>query len=251
MRHLLMRRILLFTLAVALLSVAPAAAQQEVSDTRGRVYTLIGGAVGDGQFIAAGAGAGIRLAPHLGLDLEFAHLADVGGADRPSLGYFSPGIPEGAVPFFGMDVFERPRQDVTTFLTKMVVEFPVADGRLFPYLAAGGGVGRVTARPGLGGGFMPWWLAADWIFNDSLPAPASGSDPGIDNADTADFFHHVTFPAFRRFLVTRTRSVARRRRRRSIVRGLGVGVDVRWLRVLLDYDHVDTAQVGLGVSYRF
>ena len=48
------------------------------------------------------------------------------------MGYFSPGIPEGAVPFFGMGVFERPRRDVTTFLTKMVVEFPVADGRLFP-----------------------------------------------------------------------------------------------------------------------
>ena len=246
-----MRRILLFTLAAALLSVASAAAQQEVPDTRGRVYTLIGGAFGDGQFIAAGAGAGIRLAPHLGLDLEFAHLADVGRVDRPGMGYFSPGIPEGAVPFFGMDVFERPRQDVTTFLTKMVVEFPVADGRLFPYLAAGGGVGRVTARPGAAGGFMPWWLAADWIFNDSLPAPASGSDPGIDNADTADFFHHVTFP---RFSDSSSLGLALSLGGGVDVRlwrGLGVGVDVRWLRVLLDYDHVDTAQVGLGVSYRF
>ena len=34
-------------------------------------------------------------------------------------------------------------------------------------------------------------------------------------------------------------------------RGLGVGVDVRWLRVLLNYDHVDTAQVSESVSYRF
>jgi hypothetical protein len=34
-------------------------------------------------------------------------------------------------------------------------------------------------------------------------------------------------------------------------RGLGVGVDIRWLRVLRAYDAVDTAQVAARASYRF
>ena len=163
-----MQRILLSALAAAVLTVAPAAAQQQAPDTRGRVYTLIAGAVGDGPFIAAGAGAGIRLTPHLGLDLELVHLSGVGGADRADMAYFSPGVPEGAIPFFGVSVFERSRRDLTTFLTKMVVEFPVADGRLFPYLAAGGGVGHVTAHSGAGDALIPW-VPLDSVFNDLRP----------------------------------------------------------------------------------
>ena len=34
-------------------------------------------------------------------------------------------------------------------------------------------------------------------------------------------------------------------------RGLGVGVDVRWLRILRSYDAFDAAQVTSRVSYRF
>ena len=245
-----MRRILLSTLGAAVLTVAPAAAQQEVSDTRGRVYTLIGGAFGDGPFIAAGAGAGIRLTPHLGLDLELVHLSGVGGAERADMGYFSPGILEGAIPFFGVGAVERPRRDVTTFLTRMVVEFPVADGRLFPYLAAGGGVGRVIARPGAGDGLIPWVLA-DSISNESSPAHASRSDPGIDNTDTVYFFDHMTFPRFGDSSALGLALSLGGGVDVRLWRGLGVGVDVRWLRVLLDYDHVDTAQVGVSVSYRF
>ena len=34
-------------------------------------------------------------------------------------------------------------------------------------------------------------------------------------------------------------------------RGLGVGIDVRWLRILRSFDALDTAQVTSRVSYRF
>ena len=34
-------------------------------------------------------------------------------------------------------------------------------------------------------------------------------------------------------------------------RGLGAGVDIRWLRILRDYDALDTAQVAARASYRF
>ena len=57
-----------------------AGAQQDVlPDTGGRVYGLIGGGFGDSKFVATGAGAGLRLTPHLGLDLELTHLS---GSDR-------------------------------------------------------------------------------------------------------------------------------------------------------------------------
>ena len=118
---------LLSTLGAAVLTVAPVAAQQEVPDTRGRVCTLIGGVFGDGPFISAGAGAGIRLIPHLGLDLELLHLSGVGGPDRADVAYFSTGILEGAIPFFGVGAFDRPRRDVTTFLTRLL---PSATARI-------------------------------------------------------------------------------------------------------------------------
>ena len=34
-------------------------------------------------------------------------------------------------------------------------------------------------------------------------------------------------------------------------RGFGIGVDIRWLRVLHSYDTLDTAQVAGRASYRF
>ena len=52
--------------------------QQDVPDTGGRVYGLVGGGFGDGRFVATGAGAGLRLTPHLGLDVELTHLSGRG-----------------------------------------------------------------------------------------------------------------------------------------------------------------------------
>ena len=246
-----MRRILLSTLPAFILATAPAAAQHNAPDTRGRVYALIGGGFGDGPFIATGAGAGIRLTPHLGLDLELVHLSGTDNADRADMVSAHPGgVLEGAIPFFSFGNFDRPRRDVTTFLTKLVVEFPVADGRLFPYLAAGGGVGRLTESFGAGDGLIPW-IPADSIVNEPSPVPASGSDPSIENSETAYFFDSVPFPVFGGYSELGLALSLGGGVDVRLWRGLGVGVDVRWLRVLLNYDHVDTAQVSGSVSYRF
>ncbi len=205
-----------------------AAAQPAVPETGGRVYGLVGGGFGDGRFVLSGAGAGLRLTRHLGLDVELTHLA-ASGATETALPWFGdiPGF--GDILGFGMDLagagtgasleahplspspfsFENRDRDVTAFLTKFTVEFPIAEGRLFPYLTGGGGVGRVTERASF-----------------FIPIPLERSELGL--------------------ALTLGGGVDVR-----LWRGLGVGVDIRWLRVLRAYDALDTAQVAARASYRF
>ena len=214
-----------------------AAAQPPVPDTGGRVYGLVGGGFGDGRFVLSGAGAGLRLTRHVGLDVELTHLAGDGGAAAPLLPplFDLPGfnILEGFGPDFGLDdamagadmptedfplppfpiSFESGDRNVTAFLTKFTVEFPIADGRLFPYLTGGGGVGRVTEHPSF---FIPI----------PLPLPIERSELGLALALGGGVDVRLW-------------------------RGLGVGVDIRWLRVLRDYGALDTAQVAARASYRF
>ena len=157
MRQALFPALAALALATGPAAAQPAAAQHEVPDGGGRVYGLVGGAFGDGWFMATGAGAGLRLTRHVGLDLELTHLTGgngaVGGApwfdgasvfsaaaslagadpdpeDYPPLGAIDGGL----FPFLR---FEDHGRDVTTFLTKLTVEFPIADGLLFPYLSGG------------------------------------------------------------------------------------------------------------------
>ena len=67
-----------------------------------------------------------------------------------------PALPIGFDPLFPSIRVEDQRRDVTTFLTRFTVEFPVANGRLFPYLTGGGGVGRVTDRFSIVVDPIPW-----------------------------------------------------------------------------------------------
>ena len=71
--------------AVLALVAAPAAAQQSF-DAGGLVYGSVGGGFGDGTFVATGAGVGLRLTPHLGLDVELTHLSGA-GSGMPTHGY--------------------------------------------------------------------------------------------------------------------------------------------------------------------
>ena len=224
---------------VIVMAAGSAAAQPAVPETGGRVYGLVGGGFGDGHAVASGAGAGIRLTRHLGLDVELTHLTardgaadtvfppwfgnvlrfDLGHAGPGHLdpghadpGHLDPGIPEfpADYPLLPFPVsFEDGGRDVTAFLTKFTVEFPIADGRLFPYLTGGGGVGRVTERAVF---FFPGLLDQTQL---GLALTLGG---GVDV---------------------------------RLWRGFGVGVDLRWLRVLHSYDTLDTAQVAARASYRF
>ena len=214
---------------VIVMAAGSAAAQPAVPETGGRVYGLVGGGFGNGHAVASGAGAGIRLTRHLGLDVELTHLAardgaadtffppwfgnvpwfDLGHADP---GHLDPGIPEfpADYPLLSFPIsFEDGGRDVTAFLTKFTVEFPIADGRLFPYLTGGGGVGRVTERAVF---FFPG------LFDQTELGLALTLGGGVDV---------------------------------RLWRGFGVGVDIRWLRVLHSYDTLDTAQVAARASYRF
>ncbi len=209
-----------------------AAAQPAVPETGGRVYGLAGGGFGDGPFVLSGAGAGLRLTRHVGLDVELTHLAGRSGRAEP-LRPFWFDTPEFGIPALDMDPaeagaasfaedfplhplplsFESGDRDVTAFLTKFTVEFPIADGRLFPYLTGGGGIGRVTERPSF---FIPIPLAIPIEHSELGLALTLGG--GVDV---------------------------------RLWRGLGVGVDIRWLRVLRGYGALDTAQVAARASYRF
>ena len=259
MTVLLMRKALLPATLVLALSPAPAAAQQDVPDTGGRVYGLVGGGFGDGTFIATGAGAGLRLTPHVGLDLELTHLSGRGGTvtRTPWFGAvstFSAAAasavaedypPTGVGGYVFPPIFEDRGRDVTTFLTKFTVEFPIADGRLFPYLTAGGGVGRVTERFAVIFDPIPWMAGLDHGQSTAhAEAPA--------DADGSMYFGGIgIFPAPNAYSELGLALVLGGGVDVRLWRGLGAGVDIRWLRVLRDYGALDTAQVTARASYRF
>lgn len=242
-----MARKLLYAFAAAMLAATPATAQHD--DSRSRVYSTVGGAFGNGSFISASAGVGMRLTHHLGLDLELVHLSAVGSADRATWG-FPVGTPEHAGQGFSLGALHRPSLDVTTFLAKTVAEWPVADGRLFPYLTAGGGIGRVLERSGAGDAPIPWGMT-DSIANATPPGTASAAGISNDDINGTGFYEPTWFTGLQdRSALGLALSLGGGVDVR-LWRGLGVGVDIRWLRVLLTHDHVDTAQVGLSTSYRF
>ncbi|MCY3843545.1 MAG: outer membrane beta-barrel protein [Acidobacteria bacterium] len=254
-----MRRSALQTAAILVLAAAPAAAQQSL-DAGGRVYGLVGGGFGDGPFVATGAGAGLRLTPHLGLDVELTHLSGANVAGAPPHGYGGisiastfavagasvedfPAFPVGFEPWFPSIRIEDQQRDVTTFLTRFTVEFPVANGRLFPYLTGGGGVGRVTERFSVVVDPFPW-----------IPLAPVGTEPvqhPSDGINAVQFFDSSVFPSPDEYSELGLSLVLGGGVDVRLWRGLGVGVDVRWLRILRSYDAFDTALVTSRVSYRF
>ncbi|MCY4075416.1 MAG: hypothetical protein OXH04_08320 [Acidobacteria bacterium] len=238
--------------AVALVALAagPAGAQHEVPDRGGRVYGLVGGAFGDGTFVATGAGAGLRLTRHVGLDLELTHLTSGAGAGGGGPWFDGVSVFGSATSLAGADPedyplgvvgddlyhsisFEDQGRDVTTFLTKLTVEFPIADGLLFPYITGGGGIGRVTERHSVFVDPIPW---IPW--DDD---PAGGHEIGFDGFSWGP----TAYSELGLALVLGGGVDVR------VWRGFGVGVDIRWLRVLRSYHAFDTAQAAARASYRF
>ena len=243
-----MRLALLPAVAALALTVGPVAAQPDVPDAGGRVYGLIGPGFGDGRFVATGAGAGLRLTRHLGLDVELTHLSGRGSAGMAAP-WFS-GAVSGAFPLPGAGDdrllptirFEHHGRDVTTFLTKFTVEFPIAHGLLFPYLTGGGGLGRVTERSSIIVDPIP---SVSWRDRTGGPAAGSAVDGVSHFGDTGVFLGPPAYSELGLAMVLGGGVDVR------LWRGLGGGVDIRWLRVLRSYDALDTAQVTARVSYRF
>ena len=214
---------------------APAAAQQDIPDAGGRVYGLVGAGLGDGVSVATGVGAGVRVTPRLGLDLEVTHLVGLGGgAGAPSFG--GPSLLGLGLPGLG-DLFpflrvENQGTDVTAFLTKFTVEFPVADGLLFPYLSGGGGVGRVEER-------------ASIVVDPAALIPSAAQGALLGLAMPPGLAVPIDSTELGLALALGGGVDVR------LWRGFAVGVDLRWLRVLRAHDPLDTAQLAARVSYRF
>ena len=219
-------RVWCLTMAVTLAGVSPVVAQVMVPDIGGRVFGIVGGSFGDGgSTIMTSGGVGLRLTRHLGLDLEVLYvpaldLTDDGLFFIQQGRQFALGFP----PPFDMDR----DASVTAFLTKFTVEFPIAGGRLFPYLTGGGGVGhlseRVRYRPRCN---CILQLAEPSSFSPLFPPlPFESSETGLSLTVGGGLDIRLW-------------------------RGFGVGVDARWLRVLASREDLDTAQVATRVSYRF
>ena len=126
---------------------------------------------------------------------------------------------------------------VTAFLTKFTVEFPTAGGRLFPYLTGGGGVGHLSERVR----YRPRCNYCILQVSESilqLTEPSSSSllifpPPAFETSETG-------------LSLTVGGGLDVR-----LWRGLGIGVDARWLRLLSSREDLDTAQIASRVSYRF
>ena len=117
--------------------VAPAAAQ-EVPETGGRVFGLAGGSFGDGgTTVMTGGGAGLRMTRRLGIDFELLYLPNL-EAEAQVISQTARLAPRPA-----FDVEHD--ADLTTFLTKFTVDFPVTGDRLFPYVT-GGGIAHLAER---------------------------------------------------------------------------------------------------------
>ncbi len=246
-------RYLVLAACAALVCAAPAAAQQHVPERGGRVYGLVGGTFGEGTLFTTGGGAGLRLTRHLGIDVELAHFR--GGADRDwddvvtfSRFGFPEDYPPVGVPFPLLPPPDGDRS-ATTFLTKFTVEFPAVGQRLFPYITAGGGVGHVTEQ--VGGVFAsPLRPFAGGILGGAVSASSHDDGGGRWDGDFLD----LGIPAWPwpyEHAETGLSLVVGGGIDVRLWRGLAVGAEVRWLRVLLSRDDFDAAQVVSRVSYRF
>ena len=222
------------TVAVTLAAVSPAVAQEAVPDIGGRVFGTFGGSFGDGgTTVMTSGGVGLRLTRHLGLDLELLYVPGLEMSDDDRF-FIQESRPFGSLfaPTFMVDRDAA----VTAFLTKFTVDFPVAGGRLFPYLTGGGGVGHVSERIR--------YRLVDSPFPTLLE---EAPDAAVVRRLIPTIFPPQDFESSETGLSLTVGGGLDVR----LWRGFAVGVDARWLRVLANREDLDTAQVATRVSYRF
>jgi opacity protein-like surface antigen len=109
----------------------------------------------------------------------------------------------------------------------MTAEFPLANDRLIPFVTGGGGVGRLSQRLSFGFPNRP-----------TLPRP---------------FFDSPLLQPFRDISAAETGLAVTLGGGLDVQlwRGLAVGADVRWLRLLAGRDTLDFSYVAARTSYRF
>lgn len=225
-----LRNIYTSVFTALLLTLAPTGTSaQEVPDTGGRVFGLFGGSYGDGNTtVLTSAGAGLRITRHLGIDFEVLYVPNL---DLPTDFGFVPLLerrPRRRFPFF------EPERDasLTAFLTKLTVEFPTPGDRLFPYVTGGGGVGHLSQR------IRFFRLASDQASDQRSPdigvvRPIIFPPPDIERSEIG-------------LGLTLGGGLDVR-----LWRGLGVGIEARYLRVLGEREDLDFAHVATRASYRF
>ena len=191
-------------------------------DTGGRVFGAIGGVGGSGESaLLASVGAGIRVTKRLGVDFELLHARDLGLPTDIDFVIQTVGASFAPV--------ERVEQSaLTAFLTRMTVELPIANGRVWPYVTGGGGVGSLRQTVA----FRNLPLSVPVSLDESLsPAIFPGPEISVRSTDLGlTIGGGVDVPLWR---------------------GLAVGGDVRYFRLLSDAEGYDFAFVTTHVSYQF
>ena len=214
---------LVTTVAVGVTTPATA---QPIPERGGRVFGLVGGSFGNGgSAVMTSGGAGLRLTRNLGIDFELLHVKDLDLSDGDFvIRQLLPSI------FPPPEVYSE--GSVTAFLTKMTVDFPVAGDRLIPFVTGGGGIGRLSEQTGI-------------EFPDRR-FPALGGIGGNILRDFGGILPRDFESAETGLALTIGGGVDIR-----LWRGLAVGADVRWLRLLARRDTFDFSQIASRVSYRF
>ena len=212
------------TVAVALVGVCPAVAQDEESGTSTRALELVGRVSGDGRtsiISADGAGKTATITSGgVGLRLSRAWTSQW-GCFRSR--FSAAAVCSRPVSQLSDTIIDRDGS-VTSFFTKSTIGIPIAGGRLVPYVTAGGGVGYLSERVSDLNAQLPDTLSR-------LPPPVAFESSEVGQSLMAGGGLDV-----------------------RVSRRLTVGGDVRWLRLSgssTGHEVLDTAQVAMRVRYGF
>lgn len=208
-----------FAAGLLVLALGSAAWAQQVSATGGRVAGTFGGSFGDGgSTIAAAGSAGIRVTRHLGLDFEVMVVPNLRLPRELAILRWAP---------IRLPLEQEGR--LIGFLSRWTVEFPVGN-RLWPYLTGGGGPVHLKQVLRFRGPVIleRIRLGERAVFPESTVP--------IRDFEVGELGLGLTIGGGVDV---------------GLWRGLAVGVDARYLRVLGGTQNPDLGQVTARLSYRF